>query len=421
MPLPYLLNLAGGAVLNKRRQGKAGAGLDEMIRNLLAQVGPAPSGAQQQEQQRQLDPLMQMLGGTAPNPAMSPIGTGLPDPQTQKMIDRARSIQTGKSNVDAFDYLQQATDPATYDERMLTTQKREAGALSAEQAQARHQAHLNMVNSLSGDPNLPAALSTPGAGDALGAMTSNTAGTTYLDAMNPLSGRTGGGVSNVSPNQFTPDSIKAFMDSGARGGRDYSLLEKAPTTTVIGGITYDRNPITGELQTPPGVDQLSNIVATEDAQKTGAANATLFTKLDMDRIPRLNSIKNLSDIRASIEADETQTGMIEGRVALPTEIRELIFSEQMKAARAALSAAGETRTTDADVEQMRQAMFGTERTEDFNIRQLNQMIELNDDNERKYQQLLNYRQGANLPTPTAAPPPAPGTRVYVPGKGFVDP
>lgn len=383
-------------LLNKRKDQKGAAGLEQLAQQMTAGQGQdMPSAQQAGAMSRAADPLAQLLGGQqGPAPQQSAIPTQQIDPAQQQAIARAQALQAAQGGSSGIEQLLGETDP-------LRQQKLEAGDQNIArsgfdlQQLIKQGAAADQLGDLATTlPNMENA--DPEALKALIQANPKTAPAELLRNLNRGS-RDIRGIGNVSPNQYTPESVERFRETG-----NYADLQKAPNVEEIGGIKYSRNPITGQLQSL-GVDQLGNISATEDAAKSGALNATMFKDLDAGRVGRSTSLKNLTDLKTAIESGELGTGVIEGRAQLPNEMKELLVSEQTKAAREALKEAGEIRPTDADVTQMREAMFGPANTEAFNIRSLDAAIKYNQDQEAKYQNLLKYRTRRGLSMPTANP------------------
>ena len=70
-----------------------------------------------------------------------------------------------------------------------------------------------------------------------------------------------------------------------------------------------------------------------------------------------------------------------------------------------MKAAGETRTTDADVQGMKQAMFGIGRDEAVNIQLLSDFINDQNAQDTELDQLIDASRGGTLSEFTFTPPP----------------
>lgn len=191
----------------RKKRKKAGKGLDEMIKDLQAQMTDA--------QQPPVPPELGML--TQPQ-----------SQQMQQMIDRARTIQGGQSNQAGFNYLQQVSDPAQ-------ATQRGAAALDLQQAQGQQSASEKLLAMLSGGDQLPPgleALSDPLAQQALATQTPAASGASVLREM---------GVSATDD----PSSVREYkyMESLTPAGQNrYLNMKRGGRLKMINGVPFMADP-----------------------------------------------------------------------------------------------------------------------------------------------------------------------------------
>jgi len=399
----------------KGYQNKKGS---EGIEALLAETGgqgnvPPLSAAQQGNLQRQNDPLQQLLNGASGAPIQQSHlpPPGAPDPRLQALIAQTEAIKKAKGGAAAFDYLAGAMNPAQADTRALEHNRAQQSELTLEQMQQQNDAFNQLQGMVGQNPRF----SNPVTQAALRTQTPSAAGASVLSASG-IGGKGNSGIGQVSPNQYTPESLQAFYESRAQGTPDYSLLKRPDAIKDIAGIDYYTNPLTGKLEAviPPD-QQLKNLEATGAADASGTALNKTYFDLSKGHTTRLQSIENLTKLENAIASGSLGTGVLEGRVQLPNAQKEMLYSEALKAARAWLKASGETRTTDTDVKQAMEALFGATRTEEFNIHTIQQIRAVMEQTEAQYELLSKMRQaqglsvldntggGSTTPSSTSAP------------------
>ncbi len=140
MPAGFLLNGLNDLIGSSRRRKKTRKGaesLEALLERALGNTGPSPSPQQQQELQRQLDPMLQMLSGgqQQPNPQQSPIPTGQPDQGLQDIAARSRAIQEAKGGTSGLDNYLSQTDPMYAAQLKAQQQGNQAAAYDFDRAQ----------------------------------------------------------------------------------------------------------------------------------------------------------------------------------------------------------------------------------------------------------------------------------------------
>ena len=236
MPLGFLVNGLND-LIGAHRKGKANArgeeSLEAEIKRILAQsAATAPSQQQQAQMQRQSDPLQQLLGGIPENPQQSPLGTGQPTQQQQNQIAAARALQNAKQGTSGLEYLLGVTDPMAQAQLAAKQQGNRQALLDYsrdQQAQRMKEQQQNAYELLVGDmpaeqQNLYNAAGPVSGTDAL------------LDLQNPSN--TTSPFGQVSPNQFTADSLGTFQQTGQYN----DLVRHTPKTYMINEVPHVVDP-----------------------------------------------------------------------------------------------------------------------------------------------------------------------------------
>lgn len=139
----------------------------------------------------------------------------------------------------------------------------------------------------------------------------------------------------------------------------------------------------------------------------GAAIAQRFDMLGTSRTARYENYSEAQRLRQLVSQNDLPTGLYTGLVykVLPTADQESLDALSEFVARQRLKASGEIRPTDADVQGMKRALFGSDRTEEFTVDSLDRLLRELQGQEDEYTQLQQYFMQA------AQSRPAP----YVPG------
>lgn len=186
---------------------------------------------------------------------------------------------------------------------------------------------------------------------------------------------------------------------------------------LFGDLTYDD--ILSTLD-----EEMKAKVALSGSTKLGAVYAAKYSGLKDSNTARKENYASANRILNKIKDQELKTGLYTGMLyqILPTADQEELDSLAEFAARQRLKASGETRPTDADVQGMKRALFGSNLTEEFNKRSLERLMRELESQQHEFDFLGDYfgmvpQKGE---TPGQLPAPVPGTQQDQATPGLLD-
>jgi hypothetical protein len=137
------------------------------------------------------------------------------------------------------------------------------------------------------------------------------------------------------------------------------------------------------MQTPGGLEQVTTLGEEAGAAGTvagakafGGSMATRYQMLNDTAPQRNENFRTAQELLTKVQEQELRTGPIVGALGkvLPSADQAKLDSLSLFITRERLRAAGESRPTDADVKQMRDALFGVRSPNDFTKDQLAMII-----------------------------------------------
>lgn len=186
---------------------------------------------------------------------------------------------------------------------------------------------------------------------------------------------------------------------------------------IFGDLTYDD--ILSDLD-----EEMRAKVALSGAGKLGAVYAAKYSGLKDSGTARKENYASANRILNKIKDQELKTGLYTGMLyqILPTADQEELDSLAEFAARQRLKASGETRPTDADVQGMKRALFGSNLTEEFNKRSLERLMRELESQQHEFDFLSDYfgMIPQKTETPGSLPAPVPGTQQQQATPGLLD-
>jgi hypothetical protein len=128
----------------------------------------------------------------------------------------------------------------------------------------------------------------------------------------------------------------------------------------------------------------------------GGQLATRYGVLETGRTGRYENYSQATRLRNLVEQDKLKTGQYTSLIykVIPQADQESLDSLALQVARTKLRIEfGETRMTDADVDNMMKALFGTGRTEEFTVESLDRLLREIQNQEDEYNRLSQYFSG----------------------------
>lgn len=244
----------------------------------------------------------------------------------------------------------------------------------------------------------------------------------YGDPMQALTGYSNflDDASLGGPGSDDPANIREwniYSQWPAKKQKAYLEMKRGQQLETLAGEVYR---MFGDLDPS---DQLTKLDEEADAATTMSAAETLgknmaaqYDVLKSASGERRENYTSALDLLGKVKAKDLPTGLYTGLVykVIPTADQEKLDALAEFAARARLKASGEIRPTDADVEGMKRALFGSSRTEDFTRESLERLVREIESQEHEMG-VLERRMNLTSTPPPAQQLPTPGTVARPPG------
>lgn len=242
-------------------------------------------------------------------------------------------------------------------------------------------------------------------------------GMDYVRAMQTqaqLKGAYGSSPSNVREweyyQQLSPEDQKRYLEMK----RGIDLQTIAGNRVAMFGGEGTNMPGVGDVLSPAAAEAAA--AARLRAAEAGGANiAARYNVLQTGQRNRIENYSTARRLRQKVAENDLPTGLYTGLVykVLPSADQEALDALSERVARAELKANGEVRPTDADVEGMKRALFGSSNTEEFNVDNLERLIRTLEGQEQEMQELSQYMAPA-IPGQQYYGPPAQGGGFQMP-------
>lgn len=219
-------------------------------------------------------------------------------------------------------------------------------------------------------------------------------GNQYVKAMQnqaTIKGAYGQSPSNVREweyyNQLSDDDKDRYLEM-KRGLNFQNFAGQDVLTGLRGEDAGGAGTVVSDL---PANARADEVMAAAGAR--GGQLATRFGTLETSRTGRYENYSTAQRLRNKIAENDLPTGQYTGLIykLLPQADQEALDSLALQVARTKLRIEfGETRMTDADVDNMMKALFGSSRTEDFSVEQLDRLMREIQNQEDEYSRLSGY-------------------------------
>jgi len=364
---------------------------------------------QQRQQQNQLNSLQQGIGQQIQQGGFSPEGSL--DFQQLALLDPARAQVTANT----FNQLSDKRRKAYFEDMRSARKMLEAG--DGDGFLNLFSNRLEQVERLNGDTQgTRMILDKFAAGDIQGIVSGLKRAEEAGVDLGMLSDTRGGGPVSVQSSKILDDgTIISVLKGGQR-------QVTSPTGEILTGEAAKNSVATSRDQAHKRKIELKKLDQTikrtqqkesllDDQQKSiQRSNIRRLGELSSTSTGRDSAVKKATKFKLALENGEVHSGagrkglsFVPGVFTSQGQFDEEFNAFAEVAARQTLKASGETRPTDADVQGMKQAMFGIGRDETVNIQLLNDFITDQHAQTNELDQLINASKGGSLSNFTFTP------------------